>query len=305
MKSMTGYGRGECSQRGFKVTIEVSSVNRKQTEIAVNLPRDLEVLEAQIRDEINRRVARGRLTVRVSVHAAEAAAGKMRINTALAKAYARELRALAKSLHLADDVTLDMLARAPGVLQPAEEIREAEELWPATAKALNAALDMLLKMREREGACLAKDLKARVARLRAGVRRVQDLAPQVGRALPRPIAGPHQVRRAGSAGLGGRAPGQGDFLLCRPPDISEELTRLQSHFQQFDDCVKSNGAGRAHAGFSGAGNQPRDQHPRLQGQRQRHFPRGRVVEGRIGKIPRASPERRMKPPDAIRLARRC
>ena len=48
MKSMTGYGRGECSQRGFKVTVEVSSVNRKQTEIAVNLPRELEVLEAQI-----------------------------------------------------------------------------------------------------------------------------------------------------------------------------------------------------------------------------------------------------------------
>ena len=55
---MTGYGRGECAQRGFKITIEVSSVNRKQTEIAVNLPRDLEVLEAQIRDEINRRVSR-------------------------------------------------------------------------------------------------------------------------------------------------------------------------------------------------------------------------------------------------------
>src|SRR5580658_7434959 len=125
MNSMTGYGRGECSQHGFKVTIEVSSVNRKQTEIAVNLPRDLEVLEAQIRDQINRRIARGRLTVRVSVHAAESAAGKMRINSELAKIYTRELRALAKSLHLAEDVTLDMLTRAPGVLQPAEEIREA------------------------------------------------------------------------------------------------------------------------------------------------------------------------------------
>src|ERR1700690_1026669 len=113
MKSMTGYGRGECAQRGFKVTIEVSSVNRKQMEIAVNLPRDLEVLEAQIRDEINRRIARGRLTVRLSVHAAEGAAGRPRLNLPLAKAYAKELRALAKSLRLPDDITLDMLARAP------------------------------------------------------------------------------------------------------------------------------------------------------------------------------------------------
>ena len=62
---MTGYGRGECAQNGFKITVESSSVNRKLSEIAVNLPRDLEPLEAQMRDVINRSVSRGRLTVRV------------------------------------------------------------------------------------------------------------------------------------------------------------------------------------------------------------------------------------------------
>ena len=49
MKSMTGYGRGDCSQDGFKVTVEVSSVNRKQAEISINLPREMEILEGQIR----------------------------------------------------------------------------------------------------------------------------------------------------------------------------------------------------------------------------------------------------------------
>jgi uncharacterized protein (TIGR00255 family) len=239
MKSMTGYGRGECAQRGFKVTIEVSSVNRKQTEIAVNLPRDLEVLEAQIRDQINRRVARGRLTVRVSVHASEGAAGKMRINSALARIYTKELRALAKSLHLEETVTLDMLTRAPGVLQPAEEIGEAEELWPATEKALNASLDILLKMREREGACLARDLKSRVTSLRAGVRRVQVRAPMAAERYREQL-----LVRIKTAGL--ETPGLDDerlvkeiFYFADRSDISEELTRLQSHFQQFDDCVKS------------------------------------------------------------------
>ncbi|HEX4121543.1 MAG TPA: YicC/YloC family endoribonuclease [Verrucomicrobiae bacterium] len=238
MNSMTGYGRGECSQRGFKVTIEISSVNRKQIEIAVNLPRDLEVLEAQIRDQINRRVARGRLTVRVSVHAAEGAA-KMRIDSKLAKLYAKELRALAKSLHLADPVTLDMLARAPGVLQATEEIGEAEELWPAASKALNAALDVLLKMREREGGSLAKDLKSRIAQLRAGARRVQDRAPKVAERHREQL-----MARIKTAGL--ETPGMEDerlakeiFYFADRSDITEELTRLQSHFQQFDDCVKS------------------------------------------------------------------
>lgn len=239
MKSMTGYGRGESAQKGLKITVEVSSVNRKQTEIALNLPRDLEVLEAQIRDAINRRVARGRLTVRLSVHAAEEAAGRMRLNTALAKAYAKELRALAKSLRLPDDITLDTLARAPGVLEPDEQIQEAEELWPGTARALETALDTMLKMREREGAWLAKDLKTRVARMKAGVARIQRRAPQVAEHYRGQL-----LTRIKSAGL--EAPVLEDerllkevFYFADRSDISEELTRLQSHFAQFDDCVKS------------------------------------------------------------------
>src|SRR5580658_6486716 len=92
MKSMTGYGRGECARDGFKITVELSSVNRKQSEISVVLPRDLEVLEAQIRDVINRHISRGRLTARVSLHAAEGrAAAHVRINEPLARAYVREL----------------------------------------------------------------------------------------------------------------------------------------------------------------------------------------------------------------------
>src|SRR4249920_1171 len=107
MNSMTGYGRGECSQDGFKLTVEVSSVNRKQSEISISLPRDFEVLDARIRDEVNRRIARGRLTCRVSLHAAEGREmSRIRVNKPLATAYLQELRQLARSLKLKDDVSL-------------------------------------------------------------------------------------------------------------------------------------------------------------------------------------------------------
>ena len=238
MKSMTGYGRGECSERGFKVTVEVSSVNRKQSEIAVNLPRDLEVLEAQIRDEINRSVSRGRMTVRVSVHAADAASS-VHINTALARQYVKELRALAKELKLTDVVTLDLLARAPGVLQPVASISEADELWPATDKALKQALQVMIKMREREGAFLARDLKSRISFMRKGVARVAARAPEVAERYRDQL-----IKRIKAAGI--EAPALEDERLLKEvtyfadrSDISEELTRLESHFQQFDDCVKS------------------------------------------------------------------
>src|SRR5258708_12905630 len=101
MKSMTGYGRGECSQKGFKITVELSSVNRKQTEISVALPREMEMLEAQIRDLINQYISRGRLTVRVGLHAgASKLSARMHLNLPLPKAYARHPTPLPPPLKL-------------------------------------------------------------------------------------------------------------------------------------------------------------------------------------------------------------
>src|SRR3954469_9812386 len=131
MKSMTGYGRGECAQNGFKVTVELSSVNRKQSEISLVLPRELEVLEAQIRDVLNRSIARGRLTVRVTLHAADGKiSSKVRLNVPLARAYARELNRLSKDLKLTGPLSLDLLARAPGVFETDQEMADAEVFWP-------------------------------------------------------------------------------------------------------------------------------------------------------------------------------
>jgi len=237
MNSMTGYGRGECSQDGFKITVELSSVNRKQSEISVNLPREMEMVEAQIRDRINRSISRGRLTVRVSLHAgAGRLSALMHLNVPLAKAYARELSRLSRQLHLPGPVTLDQLARAPGVFQTDEEIAVEEDFWPAVEKALNKALSGLLKMRKREGRHLEQDLTKRVAVMRGAVTHIQKHAPQVARRYRQQL-----LERIGNAGL--EVPGTADDRLLKEvvyfadrSDISEELTRLQSHFQQFEDC---------------------------------------------------------------------
>jgi uncharacterized protein (TIGR00255 family) len=129
MKSMTGYGRGESARDGFKITVELSAVNRRQTEISVNLPRELEMLESPVRDAINRHIARGRVTARISIHAAEGKlSARMHINLPLARAYATELARLAKQLKLSGAVTLDQIVRAPGVFQTDEELVEAETI---------------------------------------------------------------------------------------------------------------------------------------------------------------------------------
>ncbi len=237
---MTGYGRGECAQDGFKITVELSSVNRKQSEISVALPRELEVLEAQLRDVINRSIARGRLTARVSLHAADGkSSSRVRLNAPLARAYVRELNRLAKELKLSGPVTLDLLARAPGVFETNEEMADAEDFWPAVEKALGQALATLLKTREREGAHLAKDLTTRISIMRKSATQIQKQSPEVQKRYREQL-----IQRIKSAGV--EAPAVEDERLLKEivyfadrSDISEELTRLQSHFQQFDDCLGS------------------------------------------------------------------
>lgn len=237
---MTGYGRGDCSQDGFKITVELSSVNRKQSEISIALPREMEMIEAQIRDLINRYIARGRLNVRVSLHAgASGTSARMHLNIPLAKAYARELARLSKQLRLPGPVTLDHLARAPGVFQTDEQLVEEENFWPAVEKALKKALSELVKMRQREGAHLAGDLEQRIVIMRKATSRIQKHAPVVAERYREQLR--ERIKNSGF-----ELPAADDERLLKEvvyfadrADITEELTRLQSHFKQFADCRKS------------------------------------------------------------------
>ncbi len=234
---MTGYGRGECSRDGFKITVELSSVNRKQSEISIHLPREMEMLEGSLRDLINRQISRGRLLARVTLHAsAPQFSARQHLNAPLARAYAAELSKLARQLNLPGTVTLDHLVQAPGVFQTDEQLAETKDFWPAVERALREALGQLVAMREREGAALRKDLIKRVQLMRRAAARIRKAAPAVARRYREQL-----LERIRAAGL--ELPAAEDERLLKEvvyfadrSDITEELTRLRSHFQQFEDC---------------------------------------------------------------------
>jgi uncharacterized protein (TIGR00255 family) len=237
---MTGYGRGDAARNGCRVALEIAAVNRKQLELNLNLPREIEPLEPRIRDTLQRRVTRGRLSVRLTLDLGEDQwAARVRLNTPLARAYARELANLANTLGIAAPLTLDALLRIPGIVQPADESNTAESFWPAVETALDQALDRLLRMRQREGNHLGRDLQRRVTLMRRAVTRIQRHAPAVARRYRAQL-----VDRIRTAGLDldrlddERLLKEVVFFADRS-DITEELTRLHSHFRQFDDCRKS------------------------------------------------------------------
>jgi uncharacterized protein (TIGR00255 family) len=231
MRSMTGYGRGSANFDGRQIAVELSSVNRKQAEISLSLPRALLELEPRVRDEINTQISRGRLTVAVGLHTKPS--GKSgAINLAAARAYRDQLKALRKSLKLEGEITLDHVLRGPGVMESESVEIPTEKAWPALQKALKAALDQFIKMRKKEGDALAADLRARTLSIQKSVKTIGVLAPKVmehHRGL--------LLERAAKAGLEIEA---SDEKLLREivffadrSDISEELTRLRSHLDQF------------------------------------------------------------------------
>jgi uncharacterized protein (TIGR00255 family) len=236
---MTGYGWGESSQDGYKITVELNSVNRKQGEVSIVLPREFELLESQLRDLINKRIARGRLTARVALHAGEQAVAQVKVNQALAEAYAAEFARLAKKLQLTGPIPFEVILRTPGVLVTEEPVTQAEHFWPALQQAATQALDALVRMREREGEHLAKDLRARISALRKAVNRVSKQAPKVQERYRQQLV--ERVRNAGlpNVVIDDERVLKELVLFADRSDISEELSRLESHFQQFDDCTQS------------------------------------------------------------------
>lgn len=231
LHSMTGYGRGVATAGGIRIEVELSTVNRKQFDVRLNLPRPLVAVESRILERIQTRIARGQVTGTVTLRVSGAARQRaVRLDTGLAATYVRRLRQAARQLGLRDDLSAGMLLGLPDVLHPGDLEENSEALWPLVSRALDVALQGLTAMREREGRALVKDLHGRFAYLRRVLARIRARAPRVMVKRRRSLAG--RLRTAGLNGGNGEALEKALILLAERADIAEELTRLASHLRQ-------------------------------------------------------------------------
>ena len=124
MKSMTGYGRGDSTTGGVQLSVEISSVNRRQVEVAVSLPSELDSLESDLRKIVLASVARGRVSGRVALQRPSGKASRsILINEAQANAYKKALAKLARGMSLQNDFSMETLLRLPGVMETGEEAK--------------------------------------------------------------------------------------------------------------------------------------------------------------------------------------
>lgn len=239
LRSMTGYGSGSATGEGVTVAVEISSVNRKQLDVLLSLPRGMNRLEARITEEVHAAVTRGRVMVDVSIEWSDTARCKaVRVDTELASAYVAALRKAARALNVKDDLSIQVLAGMPDVLHFARPQEDSERVWRVMRKALRKALVSLNEMRVREGRALQGDLQLRLKRLGDLVVAIREQAPAVARRYRRRLK-----ERLAEAGVQWA---RGDDRLLREvalfadrSDISEELTRLDSHLKQARKMTRS------------------------------------------------------------------
>ena len=237
---MTGYGRGEVDAGGVKFSVELNSVNRKQSDIVINLPREFNELEPRIRQAINEKLSRGRTNVTISCQDANGSR-KLALDTSLARSYHEAMLALQRELNAPGEITIDKVLAAPGVMRLAENNLDAAQAWPALERALDSALAELIRMREREGKHLAKDLIQRLKVIRTEIKSVRALFPDVVKKYRAALF--ERIQKAGlDLSLDDERLLKEVSIFADRSDVSEELTRLESHLAQFAHHLRKNEA---------------------------------------------------------------
>jgi len=229
MKSMTGFGRGECVSRGTRYAVEIGTVNRRNAEIVFNLPRELAGQENILREIIAPAVARGRATVTASV--SSGSESRPLLDPALFRRLHREICAIQSDLKIPGTPTLPDLVHLYAAAS--RETSSAPQTdTAALAKAARLAVRALETTRAKEGAHLARELRRLLVSFAAEIAAIRKAAPAVAA----------QHREAMRARLDALDPSfaADDDRLARElalfadrSDITEELSRLESHLKQF------------------------------------------------------------------------
>jgi uncharacterized protein (TIGR00255 family) len=233
--SMTGFGSSRAEGPNLSVSVEIKSVNHRYIDTHIKMPGEFQSFENQIRQKVASMFKRGRFDVFIRIDYKREAV-RIDANEALIRAYVELQDRLKAQFPIHGELTMEMLSRIPGLIAISGTDLKADELaqiGTALDAATSEACRKLSEMRVIEGQSLLKDIEARLASIArhtetisAGasgfvehyraqlIARIQELAPQL------------------VAESGHRLETEA-LLYAERSDVTEELTRLRSHLEQF------------------------------------------------------------------------
>jgi len=246
---MTGFGRGEASSPNGSLSLitEVSSVNRKQLEIRLSLPRELSEFEPLVRNIVSGAVSRGMINVSVRAVYSGGSVKSYSFNESLADMLLKKFESFQKKSGIPGALTISDLAAIEGIVEESTPELNQKETENILLSSLRSAIGYLILMREKEGAAMGKDLAEKLETLRNLVDEIEPIASEIPAKQLEKL-----TRRLKDSELPVEP---NDERLLRElvifsdrSDVSEEITRLRSHFIQFFDFIS--GVSQAPSGRS-------------------------------------------------------
>ena len=241
IKSMTGFGRCEAVRDGYKITVEMKSVNHRYLDLGIKMPKKFNAFEAAIRAQLKDDILRGKVDVFVSCEDLTEDKGALKYHAALAKEYIEAFRRMEEEFHIPFDVTVSSLGRCPEVLTMEQAEEDEEELWQLLSEALKGAADQLIEQRIAEGERLKEDLIGKLDGMLAWVGYIEEKSPETVQSYRDKLEAKVKELVADNAVDESRILTEVTIFadkIC----VDEETVRLKSHIQAMRDALIAGGS---------------------------------------------------------------
>ncbi len=242
MYSMTGYGRAIYSENGLELLVEIKTVNNRNFDLNIKSPRVFLPFEDAVRKTVSNYVLRGRIDLYVSFSDKREANSNVSIDLSKAKGYFDAGERLNKEFGVKNDLTTSVLLRLPDVLS--DEIKpDYEDIKDVFIDTVKNACIKLNEMREIEGDKLVSDMLSRMQTIRELKNSISERAPLVSEEYKEKLKSRIETALVDVNFDESRLLNEVAFFTDKS-NIDEELTRLNSHINQFCDIIKTKGCGK-------------------------------------------------------------
>ncbi len=242
LKSMTGYGRDTVETDAFVLTVEVKSVNNRFLKITGRVPEELSYLQTKIEDLIRKRLVRGSVYFSVVVEP-RSRADLYEIDNGVLQKYLTTLREAHEILNINNqqEPSLTDLLLLPGVVRAEDKMKlGADELLDAACTAMDKALTQLVEMRRQEGAFLESEFRDRREALRGLIQKVNTETPAVLQEYNEKLKERvNYLLVNADVNVSSNDLIREVAVVAERSDITEELSRMESHLQQFLESIES------------------------------------------------------------------
>ncbi len=239
LRSMTGFGRCVAESRGFTQLWEIKSVNGRHLDIKWRLPVAARSLEMRLEKLVRGFASRGRVEISLTLQYAETSGPRQRFDAAQAGAMLDALRALAERRGDSFVPDYNQFLQMPALWSDADGDTD-EDLALSLEEGLAIALEDWNDARAREGKALATDMHSRILRMQEWREVIAERAPEIKEERAESL----RERLSEALAASGQELEEGRFLqeitlLADRLDVSEELTRLDTHLERLRELLEA------------------------------------------------------------------